>query len=295
MNRSRSPSLLAAAATLSVSALAADPAPLHLITYNPGTKGIFPVSSVLVTGVHDAILIDAQFGGSQAAAVVDEIRKSGKKLTSIYISHGDPDYYFGLDKITKAFPDAKVFATPQTVAHIRESMDGKLAFWGPKLGDDAPSSLVVPQVLQGDILELEDRSLQVMGLQGAQTDRSFVWIPSLRAVVGGIVLFNNIHVWMADTQTPQSHADWLATLKMIDDLRPLQIVPGHYLPGPMRPLQAPAFTAAYIKKFDDETARSKDAAALVSAMTSDFPKVGGPALLDLSAKVAKGEMKWPVE
>ena len=70
---------------------------------------------------------------------------------------------------------------------------------GPKLGDDAPSSLVVPQVLQGDTLELEDRTLQVMGLQGAQPDRSFVWIPSLRAVVGGIVLFNNIHVWMADT------------------------------------------------------------------------------------------------
>jgi len=279
----------------SASALPAASAPLRITTYNPGTKSLMPVSSVLVTGAHDAILIDAQFGGSQAAAVVDEIRKSGKQLTTIYISAGDPDYYFGLDKITQAFPDAKVFATPQTVAQIKQTMAGKLAFWGPKLGADAPASLVVPQVLPGDTLELEGQQLKVMGLDGAQPDRSFVWIPSLRAVVGGVVLWNNLHVWMADTQTPQSHADWLQTLAAIDRLKPLTIVPGHYLPGPVTPLQSPAYTAGYIRKFDEEAARAKDSATLVSAMKTDFPKAAEPATLVLSAKVAKGEMKWPAE
>ncbi|MGO1268452.1 MAG: MBL fold metallo-hydrolase, partial [Pseudomonas bubulae] len=89
---------------------AAAPAPLTLDVYNPGAAAIFPVSSVLISGDKDAILVDAQFGKAQARQVVDKIRASGKHLTTIYISHGDPDYYFGLETLTQAFPDAKVVA-----------------------------------------------------------------------------------------------------------------------------------------------------------------------------------------
>ena len=96
----------------------AAPAPLTLDVYNPGAAAIFPVSSVLVSGDKDAILIDAQFGKAQAQHVVDKIRASGKHLTTIYISHGDPDYYFGLQTLQDAFPQARIVATAQPVAHI---------------------------------------------------------------------------------------------------------------------------------------------------------------------------------
>lgn len=270
--------------------LAADA--LKLEVYNPGTEAIFPVSSVLVTGRTEAILIDAQFGRTQAAKVVDLIRTSGKKLTTIYVSHGDPDYYFGLETILTAFADAKVLATPQTAAHIRQTMAAKLAFWGPKLAADAPKSTIVPEVLTGDALLLEGHRLEVVGLDGPQPDRSFVWIPSISAVVGGVVLANNQHVWMADTQSAQSHAAWLATLKKIAALKPRTIVPGHMLPGPSTALQSVEFTAGYIEAFDLETGRAKDSAALIAAMKKRYPQAGQEASLELSAKVAKGEMKW---
>ena len=266
--------------------------PLRLEVYNPGSEAILPVSSVLVTGQHEAILVDAQFGRTQAQAVVEKIRASHRKLTTIYISHGDPDYYFGLDTITTAFPDAKVVATPQTVAHIRETMAAKLAFWGPKLAADAPSATIVPQVLQGNVLRLEGQQLEVRGLDGPQPDRSFVWIPSLKAVVGGVVLSNNLHVWMADTQTPQSHADWLATLRSIQALKPRAIVPGHMLPGSSTALQSVTFTQEYIRAFDVEAAKAKDAAALIAAMKARYPQAGQESSLEIGARVAKGEMKW---
>src|SRR5688572_17413931 len=130
-------SLLSAAAlsaTLSLASLAAHAAePLKLDVYNPGAKSMFPVSSELVTGQADAVLIDAQFQRNDAEALVQKIKASGKKLTTVYISHSDPDYYFGLDVIQAAFPDAKIVATPQTVAAIQASKDGKLAHWGPIL------------------------------------------------------------------------------------------------------------------------------------------------------------------
>ncbi|QRK83211.1 MBL fold metallo-hydrolase [Pseudomonas granadensis] len=265
---------------------------LTLDVYNPGTEAIFPVTSVLISGEKEAILVDAQFGKSQAQQVVEKIRASGKQLTTIYISHGDPDYYFGLDTLTQAFPKAKVLASQPTVDHINQTVAGKLAFWGPKMGADVPAKTIMPGVLKGDSLMLEGQKLQVIGLQGKQPDRSFVWIPSLKAVVGGVVVAENIHVWMADTQTAQSHADWLETLDSIESLKPTTVIPGHYLGDSSRSLASVKFTADYIKAFDAETAKAKDSAALIAAMKKRYPSLGEESSLELSAKVAKGEMAW---
>ncbi|MFJ3450186.1 MBL fold metallo-hydrolase [Pseudomonas sichuanensis] len=282
--------LLLACVTLAGQAMAGEP--LKLDVYNPGHDAIFPVSSVIVSGEHDAILVDAQFGKGQAEQVVERLRKSGKQLTTIYISHGDPDYYFGLDTLTQAFPKARVVASAATVAHIRNTMDAKLAYWGPQMGADKPAKLVVPQVLEGNQLKLEGQALEVVGLDGPQPDRSFVWIPSIKAVVGGVVVSEHIHVWMADTQTAQSHADWLGTLARIEQLAPRTVVPGHYLGDSSRSLEAVRFTANYIRDFDTETAKAGNADALVAAMKKRYPNLADESSLELGAKVAKGEMKW---
>ncbi|WP_434560309.1 MBL fold metallo-hydrolase [Pseudomonas sp. R1-6] len=282
-------SLAAAALAITAQAWAAD---LTLDVYNPGAAAIFPVTSVLVSGEKEAILVDAQFGKTQAEQVVEKIRASGKRLTTIYISHGDPDYYFGLQTLVGAFPEAKVLASAPTVEHIKATADGKLKYWGPILKTDAPSKTLVPQVLKGDSLTLEGKRLQVIGLDGPQPDRSFVWIPSIKAVVGGVVVAENIHVWMADTQTPQSHQDWLATLDNMQKLQPTTVIPGHYLGESARSLAPVRFTADYIKAFDEETAKAKNSAALIAAMKLRYPQLGEDSSLELSAKVAKGEMRW---
>jgi len=285
--------LLLATATLGFAAHAATAtAALTLDVYNPGTAAIFPVSSVLVSGEKEAILVDAQFGKSQAQQVVEKIRASGKQLTTIYISHGDPDYYFGLDTLTAAFANAKVLASQPTVDHIKATVEGKLKFWGPKMGADVPAKTIIPGVLKGHSLSLEGQTLDIVGLDGKQPDRSFVWIPSIKAVVGGVVVAENLHVWMADTQTAQSHADWLGTLDRIVKLQPQTLVPGHYLGDSSRSLVAVHFTAEYIKAFDEETAKAKDSTALIAAMLKRYPNLGEKSSLELSAKVAKGEMQW---
>lgn len=282
--------LMLACVALTGQALAAEP--LQLDVYNPGHEAIFPVSSVIVSGEKDAVLVDAQFGKAQAEQVVERLRAGGKRLTTIYISHGDPDYYFGLDTLTQAFPKAKVVASAATVAHIRQTMDAKLAYWGPQMGADKPARLVVPAVLEGHRLTLEGQALDVVGLGGPQPDRSFVWIPSIKAVVGGVVVSEHIHVWMADTQSAKSHADWLGTLKRIEQLAPRTVIPGHYLGQSSRSLAAVRFTADYIQAFDAETAKAKNAVALVAAMKKRYPDLADESSLELGAKVAKGEMKW---
>ncbi|HDS1581830.1 TPA: MBL fold metallo-hydrolase [Stenotrophomonas maltophilia] len=284
--------VLAAPASTPSSATAAR-SQLHLKTFHPGPQAMFSVSSVLIEGRREAILVDAQFGASDARKLVELVRASGKQLTTIYISHGDPDYYFGLATLQDAFPQARIVATAQTVAHIQQTQAGKLAYWGPKMGADVPARIVVPQVLEGDALQLDGERLPLIGLDGPTPDRSVLWVPSLRAIVGGIPVVAGEHVWMADTQTPKSHADWLQTLQRLQALRPKVVVPGHYAPGAALDASALRFTADYIRAFDAEAAKARDSAALVKAMQARYPKLAGVESLQLSAKVAKGEMQWP--
>ncbi|MEE3936148.1 MBL fold metallo-hydrolase [Pseudomonas viridiflava] len=274
-----------------LAAQAADP--LKIDVYNPAEKAIFPVSSELITGQHDAVLIDAQFQRNDAEALVQKIKASGKKLTTVYISHSDPDYYFGLDVIQAAFPEAKIVASEPTVKAIKASMQGKLAYWGPILKDNAPTKLVLPEVLKGDNLTLEGQPLEIKGLQSPAPQRSYVWIPSLKAVVGGVVVSSGIHVWVADTQTPKSRQDWLAALKGIEALKPTTVIPGHYLGEVPEGTKAVTFTADYLKSFEEHAAKTRDSAALIDAMKKAWPQLAEPSSLELSAKVIKGEMKWP--
>jgi len=285
---------LSALSTFPTFGIAASAAPLTLEVYNPGAASLFPVSSSIVSGEKEAVLIDAQFQRNDAQALVKKIHAGGRRLAAVYISHSDPDYYFGLDVIRAAFPDAKIVATPQTVAAIQASKDGKLAHWGPILKDNAPQSLVVPEPLAGDTIELEGRKIQVVGPTPART---VAWIPSLKTVVGGVPVSANIHLWVADTQTPESRRDWRRTLDRIAALKPKTVVPGHYLPNAdgsaPSTLASVNFTRAYLQAFETEAAKAKDSAALIAAMKKRYPKLEDASSLELSAKVIKGEMKWP--
>ncbi|WP_426163169.1 MBL fold metallo-hydrolase [Pseudoduganella sp. R-34] len=276
-----------AAAALAASTAGAIAAPLTLEVFNPGEAAIFPVASVLVKGEKDAVLVDAQFSRAEAEKLAAQIKASGKRLTTIYVSHGDPDFYFGLDVLKAAFPTARIVARGTTIAAMEKKGQAKVAYWGPILGANAPSGVVMPELLQGDI-ELEGKKLEIKG----QGDRSYVWIPSIKAVVGGVVLFKGLHVWVADTQTPESRAQWLSVLDDMAKLKPVTVVPGHFAPGAALTPDAISYTADYLGRFEAATPAAADSAALIAAMKSAYPQAGLESALQLSAKVAKGEMKW---
>ncbi|QTN46370.1 MBL fold metallo-hydrolase [Ectopseudomonas mendocina] len=264
--------------------------PLTLDTYNPRDAAVFPVSSTLITGEKDAILVDAQFSNREAEELVKRIQASGKHLTTIFISHGDPDYYFGLDVLTRAYPEAKVLATPATVAYIEKTRAPKLAYWGPILKDSAPARTLAPEVLQGDALELEGQRIEVVGHDPKHTS---LWIPGIKAVVGGILTSANIHVWMADSQSAEARKSWLKSLDELEALQPTTLVPGHYLGEPAMNLADLRFTRDYLLALEEELAKANDSQALIAAMKARYPDLQDDSSLELSAKVLKGEMQWP--
>ncbi|BFV56335.1 MBL fold metallo-hydrolase [Kitasatospora sp. CMC57] len=247
-------------------------------------------TATLVTGEREALLVDAGFtladGHRLAAAVLD----SGKELATVFVSHADPDFYFGAEVIDDAFPNARFVATQLVIEHIRDSYEGKLKAW-ESLGANLPTRLVELSPLTGD-LTLEGHRFELKGGAAPLTDRHYLWQAEHRAILGGVLLFQQEHVWVADTATPEQRAAWIALLDEMAALDPRLVVPGHRLPGTPTDATAIAGTREYLTTFEQELANSADGAALTDALVKRYPDHGMLIAAQIGAKVAKGEMKW---
>ena len=264
-------------------------APLQLDVYNPQEKGIFPVSSTLVSGPKEAILFDAQFSTKDGEQLVQMIRASGKTLKAIVITSGDPDFYFGLQPIVNAFPQVKVLATPQVVDHIRATKEAKLQFWGPQMKDGAPTSLTVPQATTQTQFTVDGEPLE---LRHSNDYAAYIWIPANRAIIGGTGVASGIHVWTADTQSEEQRSTWRNVLSEMQSLQPTQVVPGHYIGERPTGDKAIRFTQDYLQSFVQVLGAKKGSDYVIKTMTAAWPGLADASSLELSAKVNSGEMKW---
>ena len=264
-------------------------APLQLDVYNPQEKGVFPVSSTLVSGPKEAILFDAQFSTKDGEQLVQMIRASGKTLKAIVITSGDPDFYFGLQPIVNAFPQVKVLATPQVVDHIRATKEAKLQFWGPQMKDGAPTSLTVPQATTQTQFTVDGEPLE---LRHSNDYAAYIWIPANRAIIGGTGVASGIHVWTADTQSEEQRSAWRNVLSEMQSLQPTQVVPGHYIGERPTGDTAIRFTQDYLQSFEQALGAKKGSDYVIKTMTAAWPGLADASSLELSAKVNSGEMKW---
>ena len=282
--------VIAASLAIAFSAEAAQP--LTVKVYNAGGAS-FNVNSTLVYGEKEAMVIDAGFTRADALRIAANVLDSGKQLTTIYVSQADPDYYFGVETLKEVFPQADVVTTPAVLEKLQSKLAGKVAFWGPKMGANAPRKPVVPRALVGNTLTLEGQTIEIRGTQGPLAHRPYAWIPSIKAIVGNIGVFGNMHVWTADTQPPALRAAWVAQLDEMAALKPGLVIPGHMQAGTAVDASAIRFTKDYLQTFEKNLATNTTSATLIGAMKQSYPQVTDGAMsLDIGAKVNTGEMKW---
>lgn len=264
---------------------------LNVSVYN-ASENSFGVASVIVSGKTDAVLIDAQFTLAEAEKAAQEIKNSGKKLTTIFVSHGDPDFYFGLEVFKKYFPEVTAYASPATVEHIKASAQKKLDVWGERLGKNITSNVVLPQVLKGSTIDLEGKKLEIIGLEEFP-DKTFLWIPSIKAVVGGINVFGtSFHLWMADAQTTEARKNWVSVLDKIEALHPEIVIPAHANAQNPFDISAVKHTKNYIQFYEEALKNNKTSEELIKALKAKYPTLTFETALQIGAKVNTGEMKW---
>ena len=256
----------------------------------------FPVgsankSAVLVAGETEAILVDAGFTRADGHRLVAAILDSGKSLTTVFVSHGDPDFYFGLEVVADAFPAARLVATPIVIEHIQKSFEGKLTAWAA-LGANLPTRLIELSPLTESVLEINGEKLELKSSSEVLPDRSYLWNAADRTILGGVLVFQDEHVWTADTATPEKRSAWVSLLDEMIALDPQLVIAGHRLPTSANDASALQYTRTYLQAFEAILEKSGNGAATTAALIEAYPNSGMLIAATIGPKVAKGEMTW---
>lgn len=188
-----------------------------------------PMSSTLIAGEREAVLVDALITFNQADALADWAEAHGRPVTAILITHGHSDHWLGLARLLQRFPGARGLATDKVLerARFEATNEGLQKYWHGRFPGEVPSSPVLPGLLEEGAINLDGHEIRVIDIgQGDTADSSIVYAPSIGAVVAGDIVYNQVHMMTAETDAA-SRGAWIASLDSIAALRPATVVSGH--------------------------------------------------------------------
>jgi glyoxylase-like metal-dependent hydrolase (beta-lactamase superfamily II) len=258
----------------------------------PGKEQLMWVawSSTLIYGVRDAVLVDTQLTIDHNRALAAWIAKSGKNLTTIYITHGHGDHFFGIAELKRLFPNAKAVATPNAVKvmHRQGSPEYLAKFWAPRYPGQLPANPIVAEELKSRVIQLEGYELAPIELGHTDTDHTTcLHVPSIGLVVAGDAAYNDIHVYLAESNG-QGRSEWIRALDTIEALKPRTVIAGHRVPERDDDPRIIEETRQYIRDFDELARTSHTARELYDRMLELYPNRANPGSLWSSANAAKG-------
>src|ERR1700737_4329877 len=161
----------------------------------------FSVNSIIVAGDHEVMLVDAQLTKTSAEKVLQEIKETKKPLSIIYITHEHADHFLGLEVFKEAYPGVGIIASSAVVDRINKIYRGKIDQWQKIFGPGATSHVVAISKFDGNAIQFEGTKIQVLkNIQGDTDKTSMLWIPKQRILITGDVLFNDMHVYTAETE-----------------------------------------------------------------------------------------------
>jgi glyoxylase-like metal-dependent hydrolase (beta-lactamase superfamily II) len=260
-----------------------------------------PSTTTLIYGETSALLVDVPFIASQVETLADwiEAQIPGRSLTEIYITHGHGDHFLGLPIILKRFPGAKVFAVPSVYEDMRAQADPKTLAQTYNLAFKGELALEGLQKAVEDVIELkstEDRDNEGMQIDGheikivevGQSDcahSTFVWVPSLKAVVAGDIVYNQVHQQLREANTKAKRDEWIKSVETIEALEPEIVVAGHKKEGQGDGPHCCRETIRYIERFEELVEKSAGWEDFFEEMLLEYPDRDNRAVLRTGAKL----------
>ena len=194
--------------------------------------GFDPITSTLIFGEYDAVLVDAMGTVAEAEALAAWVALHNRNLEIIYITHAHFDHFYGLSILLDRFPGARAIATPNAVKAMQMSFTPTVERLARRMfPGQVPTKLVSPEPYERDTFTLEGHELRIIE-QGRtdSPDSTSLYVPSIGLIVAGDVVYNQCRMYVGDT-TPESRENWIAALDRLAALNPSMVVAGHKKPG----------------------------------------------------------------
>ena len=235
-----------------------------------------PISSTLIYGPRDAVVVDSFITLEQARAQADWIGSTGKNLTTIYATHGHGDHFFGASVLLERFPNARFVAASSAIQVMKEQTSPEFVakFWESRFPNQLPKRLVVAQELSTNVIELEGDRLMVMPLGFTDTaGTTCLHVPSLELIAAGDAAYNGVHPRLMEANQNQKRDEWISALDKMESLKPRIVVAGHKNmkndnDGP-RVLRQ---TRQYIVDFQELAGNTATAEELYDQMLTRYPE-----------------------
>jgi glyoxylase-like metal-dependent hydrolase (beta-lactamase superfamily II) len=246
-------------------------------------------SATLIYGARDAVLVDTLLTVDQAHALVGWVAASGKNLTTIYVTHGHGDHFFGIASLLERFPNARAIAMPNVVKVMRRQASPEYVanFWRERYPGQIPERLVIADELNSNVIYLEGRELIAVELGHTDTEHTTcLHVPSVGLVVAGDAAYNDIHLYLAESNT-QTRREWIAALDTIESLKPRAVIAGHKKPEKDDNPRIIEETRQYIRDFVRLAEMTATARELYDRMLELYPNRANPGALWGSARAAK--------
>jgi len=189
-----------------------------------------PISSTLIYGSRDAVVVDSFITLQQARAQADWIGSTGKNLTTIYATHGHGDHFFGASVLLERFPNARFVAASSAIQVMKEQTSPEFVakFWESRFPNQLPKRLVVAHELSTNVIELEGERLMVMPLGFTDTaGTTCLHMPSLELIAAGDAAYNGVHPRLMEANQNQKRDEWMSALDKMESLKPRIVVAGH--------------------------------------------------------------------
>ena len=236
------------------------------------------MASTLIYGERDAVLVDAFMTVRQANALADWVAARRKNLTTIYITHGHGDHWFGVGTLLERFPNATAVGTPNAVKVMRQNVSPEAleGFWKVAFPGQIPDRLVIPEELRGNVIDLEGHELVAVELGHTDTDHTTCLnVPSIGLVVAGDAAYNDVHLYLAESGAT-TRREWIAALDKIDALSPRAVVAAHKRPDNADDPRIIEETRQYIRDFDRLAETTTSAQELYDKMLELHPNRVNP-------------------
>ncbi|HXM90586.1 MAG TPA: MBL fold metallo-hydrolase, partial [Candidatus Dormibacteraeota bacterium] len=232
-----------------------------------------PISSTLISGERDAVLVDTPITVEQARALVNWV-----------------DHFFGTNTVLERFPDARFVARPEVikVMHQQASPESLETFWNPRFPGQIASQLAIAEELTGNVINLEGHDLVTVPLGFTDTaSTTCLHVPSIGLVVAGDAAYNGVHLHLSESPDQQKRQEWIAALDEMESLKPRAVIAGHKRAGNDDSPKIIGETRRYIRDFERLALQTTTALELYDQMLKLYPDWGNRGALWTSVRAIK--------